>query len=117
MPIYEYRCEQCGHRFERWQKMSDPDPDQCPECKAQKVERLISAVGFRLKGSGWYETDFKQKNRHNIAGDKGDKGDKGDSSGKSASSSERGEKSEKSLSEKSAEKKKPAKDKASDSAA
>lgn len=69
MPIYEYRCGHCGHRFERWQKMSDPDPEHCPECKAQQIERLISAVGFRLKGKGWYETDFKQSRRHNIAGE------------------------------------------------
>ncbi|MGH8273040.1 MAG: FmdB family zinc ribbon protein [Gammaproteobacteria bacterium] len=69
MPIYEYRCQHCGHRFERWQKMSDPDPERCPECKAAQIERLISAVGFRLKGKGWYETDFKQSHRHNIAGD------------------------------------------------
>ncbi|MGH8274690.1 MAG: FmdB family zinc ribbon protein [Gammaproteobacteria bacterium] len=69
MPIYEYRCERCGHRFERWQKMSDPDPRRCPECKAARIERLISPVGFRLKGGGWYETDFKQSHRHNVAGD------------------------------------------------
>ncbi|MDN5865225.1 MAG: zinc ribbon domain-containing protein [Gammaproteobacteria bacterium] len=72
MPIYEYRCTDCGHRFERWQKMSDPDPDQCPECEKRHVERLISAVGFRLKGGGWYETDFKKAHRHNIAGTSGD---------------------------------------------
>lgn len=52
--------------------MSDPDPEQCPECEKPEVERLISAVGFRLKGSGWYETDFKQSHRHNIAGGGGE---------------------------------------------
>src|SRR5699024_2348071 len=111
MPIYEYRCEKCGHRFERWQKMSDPDPQQCPECKTQAVERLISAVGFRLKGSGWYETDFKQANRHNIAGEKGG------ASGKSAASSGSGGTSKGPSSGKGVEKKKPTKDKASDNAA
>lgn len=90
MPIYEYRCEKCGHRFERWQKMSDPDPEQCPECKAGEVNRLISAVGFRLKGSGWYETDFKKDNRRNIAGDgasteKKEKPGSGDNKGASES--------------------------------
>lgn len=69
MPIYEYRCNHCGHRFERLQKMSDPDPEHCPDCAAQgEVTRLMSAVGFRLKGGGWYETDFKKDNRHNVAG-------------------------------------------------
>lgn len=111
MPIYEFRCEKCGHRFERWQKMSDSDPDQCPACKADAVERLISAVGFRLKGSGWYETDFKQKNRHNIANDSGGSGKAG-----SAATSDKSQPGNKS-SGTNAEKKKPAKDKASDSAA
>lgn len=68
MPIYEYRCNRCGHRFERLQKMSDPDPERCPDCAAEgEVTRLMSAVGFRLKGGGWYETDFKKDNRHNLA--------------------------------------------------
>ncbi|MGH8127264.1 MAG: FmdB family zinc ribbon protein [Gammaproteobacteria bacterium] len=68
MPIYEYRCNHCGHRFERLQKMSDPDPERCPDCAAEgEVTRLISAVGFRLKGGGWYETDFKKDKRHNVA--------------------------------------------------
>ncbi len=70
MPIYEFRCEKCGHEFERLQKMSDPDPEACPECGEKGgVSRLISAAGFRLKGGGWYETDFKSKNRRNVAGD------------------------------------------------
>ena len=70
MPIYEYRCAACGHEFEKLQKMSDPDPDSCPECgKKGAVSRLISAAGFRLKGGGWYETDFKSGNRRNVAGD------------------------------------------------
>lgn len=67
MPIYEFRCARCGHEFERLQKIADPDPDRCPECGAEAVSRLISPVGFRLKGGGWYETDFKQSNRRNVA--------------------------------------------------
>ncbi len=70
MPIYEYRCNHCGHQFERLQKISDPDPERCPECGVEgEVSRLISPVGFRLKGGGWYETDFKKGNRRNVAGE------------------------------------------------
>src|SRR5215831_7648516 len=54
MPIYEYACGACGHRFEEWQKMSDPPVRTCPKCKAKKVEKLISATSFTLKGGGWY---------------------------------------------------------------
>ena len=66
MPIYEYRCNHCGHRFERLQKMSDPDPEHCPQCGAAAISRLISPVGFRLKGGGWYETDFKNGKKKNV---------------------------------------------------
>ena len=66
MPIYEFRCPGCGHTFERLQKLSDRDPEYCPRCEAVGVVRVISPVGFRLKGSGWYETDFKQSGRHNV---------------------------------------------------
>src|SRR4051795_11193623 len=54
MPIYEYQCGACGHRFEEWQKMSDKPVRTCPKCKAKKVEKLISATTFTLKGGGWY---------------------------------------------------------------
>lgn len=59
MPIYEYRCESCGHDLEAFQKMSDLPLIDCPACKEPALKKRISAVGFRLKGSGWYETDFK----------------------------------------------------------
>ncbi len=59
MPIYEYRCDGCGHEMEVMQKMSDDPMKDCPVCKESKLKKLISASGFRLKGSGWYETDFK----------------------------------------------------------
>ncbi|MCU7918831.1 MAG: zinc ribbon domain-containing protein [Candidatus Thiodiazotropha sp. (ex Dulcina madagascariensis)] len=59
MPIYEYRCEACGHELEALQKMSDPVLSECPACNKDSLKKLISAAGFRLKGSGWYETDFK----------------------------------------------------------
>jgi putative FmdB family regulatory protein len=54
MPIYEYACGACGHRFEEWQKMSDKPVRVCPKCKAKKVEKLISQTSFTLKGGGWY---------------------------------------------------------------
>jgi putative FmdB family regulatory protein len=54
MPIYEYECQACGHRFEEWQKMSDEPIRTCPRCKKRKVEKLISHTSFQLKGGGWY---------------------------------------------------------------
>ncbi|MBK8067915.1 MAG: zinc ribbon domain-containing protein [Rhodanobacteraceae bacterium] len=59
MPIYEFECLSCGKRFDRLQKLSDPDPTDCPSCGAPQVKRAITAAAFRLKGGGWYETDFK----------------------------------------------------------
>lgn len=91
MPIYEYQCEQCGHELELLQKMSDAPATDCPQCDKATLKKKISAAGFRLKGSGWYETDFKTGSKKNLAGgDKADKpssgGDKGSgSSGKTAS--------------------------------
>jgi putative FmdB family regulatory protein len=54
MPIYEYECQACEHRFEAWQKMSDKPIKVCPKCKARKLEKLISHTSFQLKGGGWY---------------------------------------------------------------
>ncbi|MDX2427926.1 MAG: zinc ribbon domain-containing protein [Xanthomonadales bacterium] len=67
MPIYEYRCESCEHRLEKLQKMSEGDLVDCPECKRPELKRLVSAAAFRLKGAGWYETDFKKDNKRNLA--------------------------------------------------
>lgn len=71
MPIYEFQCKACGHRFERLQKLSDADPDTCPVCGEVQVGRMLSAPSFRLAGSGWYETDFKKDGdkKRNLAGD------------------------------------------------
>lgn len=60
MPIYEFECNTCGSRFDRLQKLSDPDPEVCPECGKSTVKRRVTAPSFRLAGSGWYETDFKK---------------------------------------------------------
>ncbi|MYC25200.1 MAG: zinc ribbon domain-containing protein [Gammaproteobacteria bacterium] len=63
MPIYEYECRACGHGFEVMQKMSDPVLVDCPDCAQSTLKKLISPVAFRLKGTGWYETDFKNSQR------------------------------------------------------
>ena len=59
MPFYEYRCASCGHELEAMQKMSDAPLTDCPSCARPELVKLVSAAGFRLKGGGWYETDFK----------------------------------------------------------
>lgn len=67
MPIYEYQCQACGHELEKLQKISDEPLKDCPACGKPKLQKLVSAAGFRLSGSGWYETDFKNRNQKNIA--------------------------------------------------
>lgn len=59
MPIYEYRCSSCGHQHEFLQKLSDAPIRRCPQCGQEALEKMVSAAGFQLKGSGWYATDFK----------------------------------------------------------
>ena len=59
MPIYEYQCSACGHDLEALQKMGDDALMHCPECHGETLQKKISAAGFQLKGTGWYETDFK----------------------------------------------------------
>lgn len=66
MPFYEYRCDACGHELEAMQKMSDAPLKECPSCHQQTLTKLISAAGFRLKGGGWYETDFKGGSKKNL---------------------------------------------------
>lgn len=64
MPIYEYQCDKCGHKFEEMQRMSDDKLTVCPECGEAALRKLISAAAFRLKGDGWYETDFKDSGKN-----------------------------------------------------
>ncbi|MEQ8288387.1 MAG: zinc ribbon domain-containing protein [Gammaproteobacteria bacterium] len=90
MPIYEYKCEQCGEQIEKLQKISDPPAKTCPACGKDTLKKMVSAAAFKLKGTGWYETDFKNK--------KPKSGDKTDTDKKSA-----GDKSDSSKSEKSTE--------------
>jgi putative FmdB family regulatory protein len=66
MPIYEYECQQCGHRHEALQKISEDPLTECPSCNENALKKLVSAAGFRLSGNGWYETDFKSKNKKNL---------------------------------------------------
>ena len=67
MPIYEYQCNDCEHVFDVLQKMSEDPLTYCPECGKPELRKLLSAPNFRLKGGGWYETDFKDKNQRNLA--------------------------------------------------
>ena len=99
MPIYEYQCGACAHHLEKLQRMSEDKLVDCPECGQPALKRLVSAAAFRLKGSGWYETDFKKDNKRNLADESSaDKSDK-------KSSASDGQKTEKTASEKSGNKK------------
>jgi len=83
MPIYEYQCRACGHKFEKLQKISDDPLTDCPSCEKTELKKLISAAAFRLKGGGWYETDFKSGDKKNLAKDDASK-----SAGSSSKSSD-----------------------------
>ena len=84
MPIYEYVCNECGHALEALQKVSDEPLKTCPACNNDGLKKKISAPGFRLSGSGWYETDFKSNNQKNLH--KGDSAESSSGSGKEKSS-------------------------------
>jgi len=90
MPLYEYQCKKCGHRFERIQRFSDPMVKKCPECGG-KVEQVISAPAVQFKGSGWYVTDYAKKSGSGSSSKsetKSDSDSKGDSAKESASKKE-----------------------------
>jgi putative FmdB family regulatory protein len=72
MPLYEYQCKKCGHRFEKIQKFSDKPVKKCPECGGT-VEQLLSAPAVQFKGSGWYVTDYAKKGTSSASGDSGSK--------------------------------------------
>lgn len=101
MPIYEYACRSCEHRFETIQRASEEPLSDCPECGDAALKKLLSAPVFRLKGGGWYETDFKNGDKRNVADadrpDKPNGEDKttdksaGDAEGGKASSEAKGE--------------------------
>jgi len=83
MPFYEYQCSKCGHEEEVLQKVSDKPLTKCPECGKSTMNKMVSAAAFRLKGGGWYETDFKGGKKKNIA--KADSKRKADTKSSSAS--------------------------------
>jgi putative FmdB family regulatory protein len=113
MPLYEYECKKCHHRFERIQKYSDPHVKKCPDCGG-KVEQVVSAPAVQFKGSGWYVTDYAKKSGTGSGSSSSSNGDSSDSSGKkdekketkSESSKSESSKTEGSKSETSAKKKK-----------
>jgi len=74
MPLYEYECKKCGHRFERIQKFSDPMVKKCPECGG-KVEQMVSAPAVQFKGSGWYVTDYAKRSGSSSSSDSDGKSD------------------------------------------
>ena len=87
MPLYEYRCKNCGHQFEKIQSFSAPDEKECPVCQGP-VERLLSAPAIQFKGSGWYVNDYASKSSKSMKA-------AADGNGKAAESSGSGDKSEK----------------------
>ena len=95
MPIYEYGCKACDHEFETIQKLSEAPLVDCPACGEATLRKKVSAAAFRLKGGGWYETDFKSGGKKNLHGeqaatdgDKGAKGEAGKDADKSAGGSD-----------------------------
>ena len=86
MPIYEYQCQSCDEQLEALQKISDEPLLECPQCGEAALKKKVSAAAFRLKGSGWYETDFKTGNKKNLVG-----GGEGTGSGDKATAANSGE--------------------------
>lgn len=104
MPIYEYQCQACHESLEVLQKLSDAPLLECPQCGEPSLKKKVSAAAFRLKGSGWYETDFKTGNKKNLLGGSDSGGDKPSaaSTGESKSSDSKPSASKTGVGEKSA---------------
>ncbi|MCB1685868.1 MAG: zinc ribbon domain-containing protein [Pseudomonadales bacterium] len=107
MPIYEYRCGDCGHEFETIQKISEEPLTRCPACEHESLKKKVSRAAFRLKGAGWYETDFKSANKRNVAGsgDSAESGGKSDAGSSGSSGKESGSAAEKSSADRSSSEK------------
>ena|SRR6476620_11357888 len=84
MPLYEYRCESCGHQFEVIQKFSDAHVDVCPNCKSGPVVKLLSSPAIQFKGSGFYITDYARKGGEQGKQGKGGEQSKGEDTGKAS---------------------------------
>jgi putative FmdB family regulatory protein len=91
MPIYEYQCQACKHQLEAMQKISEAALLDCSNCGQSQLKKMVSAAAFRLKGGGWYETDFKTGDKKNLANEKSESNssssDSSSSSGNSSSDS------------------------------
>jgi putative FmdB family regulatory protein len=87
MPIYEYQCQACSKQLEALQKINDAPLQDCPDCGEPSLKKKVSAAAFRLKGGGWYETDFKTGNKKNLASGSDSAGSSGGSDKSSAPSS------------------------------
>jgi putative FmdB family regulatory protein len=113
MPLYEYECKKCGHRFEKIQKFSDKMVKKCPECGGQ-VEQMISAPAVQFKGSGWYVTDYAKKSSSpGASGDSSSKDKKDDKSKSDTSSKDGSSKDSSSSSKESASKESSSKESSS----
>src|SRR5688572_8813423 len=109
MPIYEYKCQACGAELEKLQKISDPVLVECPECGKESLVKLISAASFRLKGGGWYESDFKTGKKKNGVGE-ADSAGASDKTSSAAEGSSKGSSGESASSSKKEDAAKPAKE-------
>ena len=92
MPLYDYLCKKCGHRFERIQKFSDPEIKECPQCGGE-VERLLSAPAVQFKGTGWYVTDYAKKSAGSTASASSERGEKSGTSDSSQAGAKKTESS------------------------
>ena len=101
MPIYEYKCTECDHRLEKLQKMSDDLLKDCPECSKSALTKLMSASRFKLKGTGWYETDFKGGNKKEPSDKASNNKSSNNESGGKASESKKSDSKSSTLTEKS----------------
>lgn len=108
VPLYEYQCKKCKHRFEKIQKFSDPEVKKCPEC-GSAVERLLSAPAVQFKGSGWYVTDYARKGSGSSESGSADGGKDGSSSDETSSAKASGDKTSGDKTESKKSEKKPSK--------
>ena len=100
MPIYEYRCKQCGHQDSDMDSINAPRVKKCPQCGKRSFSRLISAAAFHLKGGGWYATDFKDKGKKPAEKDKTGKDEKGGKESKDGKTEKDGKKADSAKTEK-----------------